>query len=491
MSENQSALDAKSPPSSAEVPADLPLFVVAPQEIEAVLALVIPAHPATTFDDEEVRRLVATAFIISLPEKIQILMGVPRYTQEQVDALVTILRDESAKFSALNQQHALQQQRIEQDYREMFGDPDRAENQPATVETLSAGEVAGLLLQAMKELLEPIGSGEARRFFDSFFNRIAWAVEQGGLTSIEGTLVEIFGPELRDPRLNPSALQPESDARFINTLIRPALSKLRTFRQTTVYRRGTAFAVSLVIDGPDESRGRVKQRYRLGALLRADSATTSTQQQRDRFIGHLQSIFHKSGSQFIELERLSPFAAVIRRAVELRGYRSELERSRFTFLLIVYVLQELLPMLTDDQRREFLSYVFRFDLRSSKPVGEGEFADWFLSAVDLDKGSQQDAEQAANVRMFRHALKMAVWWPLSVRVLILQAYRVCDSEERYKLYLYLRSTLPRTESHAPDAIVPHPTALDLVGMLRSNLTDANDFIRLVEARVIEGAKDMK
>jgi len=91
--------------SGAQPGDDEQLFVVDPAEVEAILALAVPAHPQANFTDSEFLELVARSFSITLDEKKEIVGKAGEFSQHQVDELFRILGEERVKFAELNTRH--------------------------------------------------------------------------------------------------------------------------------------------------------------------------------------------------------------------------------------------------------------------------------------------------------------------------------------------------------------------------------------------------
>ena len=81
-----------------------PLFAVDPKEVKTVLAATIPQHE-TVFDEAQLRSLVACALSITLAEKLEIISGISKFSQLQIDALVRILSEERVVFAELEEKH--------------------------------------------------------------------------------------------------------------------------------------------------------------------------------------------------------------------------------------------------------------------------------------------------------------------------------------------------------------------------------------------------
>lgn len=98
---------------SAQSGSDPQLFVVDATEIAQILALPIPAHPETTFDEAQFKDLVARSFSITLDEKKEIIGSCPKFSQHQIDELFRILGEERVKFAELNAKHVARMSDLE------------------------------------------------------------------------------------------------------------------------------------------------------------------------------------------------------------------------------------------------------------------------------------------------------------------------------------------------------------------------------------------
>ncbi len=102
------------PPAAGSAGALPPqLFAVDPTEIETILALEVPAHTETVFDELQFKDLVARSFSITLDEKREIVTGCGKFTQHQVNELFRILTEERVKFAELNAKHTARLQELE------------------------------------------------------------------------------------------------------------------------------------------------------------------------------------------------------------------------------------------------------------------------------------------------------------------------------------------------------------------------------------------
>ena len=105
--------DEKNPTTGQNPAAGMPLFAVDPAVVDAVLALPVPAHPSTTFDEALFKDLLARSYSLTLEEKKDILTSVPKFSQKQVDELQRILLEEREKFAELNAKHLAKLKELE------------------------------------------------------------------------------------------------------------------------------------------------------------------------------------------------------------------------------------------------------------------------------------------------------------------------------------------------------------------------------------------
>ncbi len=80
----------------------MPLFRVADDEVQRVLAMTVRPHPRRTFDDQEFLDLVARSYSIQPDEKVWIVENVHGFSQRDIDSLLTILRTERKGFESIN-----------------------------------------------------------------------------------------------------------------------------------------------------------------------------------------------------------------------------------------------------------------------------------------------------------------------------------------------------------------------------------------------------
>lgn len=81
------------------------LFQVPEAEVTTVLAVPIPAHPGTSFDEAQLKDLVAHSFSMTLEEKREALGKIGVLSQHAINELIRILTEEQAKFAELNTKH--------------------------------------------------------------------------------------------------------------------------------------------------------------------------------------------------------------------------------------------------------------------------------------------------------------------------------------------------------------------------------------------------
>lgn len=457
-------------------------------EIDAVMLIPIPPHPDTAFDDDEFRTLLAKAVSLTIVEKINIIVNSGKLAQESVDKMLEILRRERVAFDALNEKHNKRLEDLELKHAEEVR---QRESQPLdtkpTTSELTPGEKAGIVYKAIPELLAPIGAGEGQRFFTAFLQRVAWQIEQGGAGVIEGELPTVFEPELRKAELNKYPNDSKSDMKFINALIRPALSKLgHRPAQSMVFHKGSMFVVALVIEGPERPRGRVKQPHRIGVFVRFDSRETARVRLRQAFLRRVVEHVTARRQELVKLERLGAFGPMIRRVVERAGYKSEEMRAQLTFLITEAVLGDILSALRNDERLPFLMHLLELPVRWSGAIPTADFDNWFLDAVELNDGlTTNDEDFDYSVGRFQTRLRYSPF-SFPMRLLLLKAYHLAPGGQRMALILQL-GLLDEgrvSSSTNADTIYRPPETVDLQGMLATNLSDFTDFLRIVEARLL-------
>lgn len=67
---------------------------------------VIPAHPKTTFDEENFLTLLEGSISLTMEEKKRVIEAIPRLSIEQINELISIFSEEKQKFSELENEFA-------------------------------------------------------------------------------------------------------------------------------------------------------------------------------------------------------------------------------------------------------------------------------------------------------------------------------------------------------------------------------------------------
>lgn len=78
------------------------MFRVSDDEVQKILAMAVPRRRKATFDETELRELVARSYSITLDEKVCLVESIGHSSQRDVDALLTVLREEQAHFASIN-----------------------------------------------------------------------------------------------------------------------------------------------------------------------------------------------------------------------------------------------------------------------------------------------------------------------------------------------------------------------------------------------------
>ncbi|MDA1208546.1 MAG: hypothetical protein O2904_00760 [bacterium] len=84
--------------------------------------IIIPAHPETTFDEQEFLTLLRGSISLTRDEKWRIVQAAPKLSQFQIDELKKILDEEHKKFSDLSPKHLLQLMKLEQKHAQDWAD---------------------------------------------------------------------------------------------------------------------------------------------------------------------------------------------------------------------------------------------------------------------------------------------------------------------------------------------------------------------------------
>ena len=82
----------------------------------------IPAHPETTFEEQNFLTLLRGSISLTRDEKWRIIQAIPKLSQFQIDELQKILDEEKRKFSELSPKHLLQLMKLEQKHAEDWKD---------------------------------------------------------------------------------------------------------------------------------------------------------------------------------------------------------------------------------------------------------------------------------------------------------------------------------------------------------------------------------
>lgn len=84
--------------------------------------VVIPAHDATTFDEQKFLTLLRGSISLTRDEKWRIIQAIPKLSQYQIDELQNILEEERRKFTELSPKHLTQLMKLEQRHAQDWAD---------------------------------------------------------------------------------------------------------------------------------------------------------------------------------------------------------------------------------------------------------------------------------------------------------------------------------------------------------------------------------
>ncbi len=84
--------------------------------------IVVPAHPAISFDEQRFLTLLRGSISLTRDEKWRIIKAIPNLSQFQVDELQKILEEERRKFSELSPKHLTQLMKLEQKHSQDWQD---------------------------------------------------------------------------------------------------------------------------------------------------------------------------------------------------------------------------------------------------------------------------------------------------------------------------------------------------------------------------------
>lgn len=456
-----------------------PLFAIDEFEYRAVLAAEIPPHPATTFDEPAWRAHLAASFTLTGEEKLEILACLPNYTQAQVDGLFRICSDDIQRMAALNRRHQAKLAALAQEHAEAL---DRLQLDPLPEGRgepdlpLSPTECARVLRIAIVPLLRSLGPGDARCLMASLLERIAAQVAAGQAAEVRGLLPEVFQPELRTPELNALAHDPSKDADLLDSLIRPTISRLRALQPSAFVRAADqTYRASLVLAGPERSRGPVRQPYRIALQLhphRTDALGTFHYRTR-LFPRILQIVSRQPGLDALPLSRFGPFGPIASRAVEIRGYADASERAVLRLRVAVALLDHVLPLLDFDEKACFLASLLDVSLRAGPD--RPRFDDWFLQAIVLATTEDDEPFADAFLRMLLELDELS----FAEKVAAIGHYRrlPADDRDRGAFHLLLKSALSRAV--VPDADLLDVPPVDLESLLPERVLHPEDFLRTV------------
>lgn len=466
------------------VPADAPnaepdLYSVDPFEERAIRAAALPAWKGKARDARMLREALATSISMTGDEKLAVLEALSKLSQEQVENVTRILREEREKFATLNRQHREKVARVEDEYARASEALPLEAFIPEGVTAdaaLSPTDYAGLIRDAIEPLLRCLGPGDASRVFRVVFERLAAQVEAGGATILQGFLPDLLAPVLRDPLLNPHAGTPAQDTVFLDSLVRPSLSRLRAASPSTLVRlRGMAYRACLLLSGPERPRGPVRQTYRIGVqLILHTTHALDTWRYRTRLMSlFLKLVGNAPYEDVLPLAAFGPLGAHVARAVEIRGYRSPGARRLHRLQGALTLLDRVLPLLHFEEKATFVAELLAADLapRASAP----RFDDWFFGAVAFPTLPEDDFLEACLA-----LLPMLEELSFTERVAVLGHLRQLPSGHRdvNTLFVAFRAALT-APARTTDAQFTKP-AIDLDQVIAERVLHPDAFVALID-----------
>ena len=325
----------------------------------------------------------------------------------------------------------------------------------------------------------------------SFLDRLADRIANGGKdgTTAEDVLPKLFAPELRNVAWNSHADDPSQDMVLVTSLIRPTLSRLRaTPVEALVGLRGRSYTVSLRLQGPEKSKGPVKVPFRITAQFRHDfSDSLGERSERTYWANALgRTLKRYDTAAVFPLDRLGEFGRCIRRAVELgSSYTSDADRTNLTTLTTIKMLDLiLLPALSDEEKRRFLSYLL--GIPTPPNPDPHSFADWFIEAAEI----QDDDEWRAVTVLLKKRLIQAKGLSFGEKLFFLSVFHhlPIGGEDRFVLSSLIggAKSEPRYERREGPRSCEQ---IDLNEMVRGRVENFEDFVRMAEHQI--GASPIK
>ncbi len=444
--------------------------------------LVLRPHPNSVFDEEEFKSLVANTVSLSLEEKLSIINEVDLRSQEEIDALLPMLRDEQRAFAEIESLHSVRRAAREKRLRELH-DIELEPNSPHDPPTyrLTAQDKAAILRGTIDTLVSPLGAGVAREFVQSFLSRIAIQLDEGKGASLSGTLLELFEPELRNATLNEQAGDPSRDGEFIDSPVRPTFTRLRaTPVEASLTLRGRRYVVNLVIQDPGKSKGPIRVPFRVSVQIRPDSSWSLglSPEQVDLRVFLFEEYRRPEAQRVFQVDRLGRFGLVAQvAAAPSLNDKTGWPALRLTFA-VMRIIELLLPVLTDAEKAQLLSYVL--DLPLAGAVPSKRFSDWFIGAAQI----RDEPESQRLTDAFKLELRRSSAYRFTEKLFLLGLYARLEpgSPDRFRFSHELSSAAtlcPADHSGTPIS----PDRIDVEKLIRDRVENFDDFLRMIEHHV--------
>lgn len=436
------------------------------REAEAVFALSFPPHPATVFDEPKLRQLIAYSRSFTLLEKLETIRGCALYSQAEINGLIAMLarereeqlQERTAIFERWAMESTSPREQIYANCKALLGGAPLSE-------ALSPSAAATALESAAPGVLAILGAGETQAVFETLLRRLAQQMRDTGRAWMEGTVTELFAPEL--------AVAVDR-AGFVRKMINPALTKLRVNAiEPTVTVGDHLYAVRLIVERRSDDLGGKKPLYRFTALVRRDTFHTRFERYRDGVTCAAVSLIEEPVLEAIA-HRLG-VSGIVRKAL-VPTVENKSERKLVFYDLLRSTIGRLCRVLPAVEQQSLFASAFKFDLRydaSAEPI----FEDAFTDAVVIREHGPEDLSAA----FFRDGLRVSRLFTFVDRLFLLHAYVFGSSRERFQLRTLLDvANFEYRGEHTLVEASKLASPTDLRQVLANHVNDVPAYFQLLE-----------